>query len=398
MIRTLSSEKLPIKLWLPYLEDGAEVQAKNLANLPFAFHHIVILPDSHQGYGMPIGAVMATRGVIIPNAVGVDIGCGMCALKTGLHASEVSADRLKATMARVREAIPVGNGRGGSYEDMVDPGRMPFKKTDELKTAAPVIYGLFDRARQQLGTLGGGNHFIEIQQDAEGSVWIMIHSGSRYLGKEVASHYDRWAFELDALWGLELPRSWQLPYLRLDTEPGRQYKREMDLCVAYALANREAMMQRVLTAFSEQYSPDDLEPAATINIAHNYAAAETHFGEEVIVHRKGATLATAGLKGIIPGSQGTKSYIVMGKGNAESFNSCSHGAGRRMGRKDATRKLNLADEIARMDAQGIIHGIRLEGDLDEAPGAYKDIGEVMAYQDDLVDILVELSPMAVIKG
>jgi tRNA-splicing ligase RtcB len=360
------------------------------------------MADGHQGFGVPIGSVVATKGVIIPAAVGVDIGCGMLALKTKLNLEQVPPEKLKATMGRIWESVPVGNGPGGSHAERVSERDMPFSLA-AIEESAPVVHGDFHKARMQLGTLGGGNHFIEIQRDAEGAVWIMIHSGSRHLGKQVGDHYNKWAKELNALWHdalggkFDVPPSWQLPYLRLDTKPGQQYMAEMTACIAYALANRKRMLDRIIEAFEAEFFPYCCV-GEVINIAHNYAAKETHFGEEVIVHRKGATLATEGLTGIIPGSQGTKSYIVRGKGNPESFNSCSHGAGRRMGRREATRKLDFAEEVAKMDAQGIIHSIRNEGDLDEAPGAYKDIEEVMRNQSDLEDILVELSPMAVLKG
>ena len=248
----------------------------------------------------------------------------------------------------------------------------------------------------QLASLGSGNHFIEIQKGSDGHIWIMIHSGSRNLGKQVADHYNKVAQQLNEKWFSSVTKEWELAFLPADSDEGQAYIREMNYCVDFALANRKLMMDKIMAIFEILNKTIDFEPM--INIAHNYASLEHHFGKDVWVHRKGATLARKGTIGIIPGSQGTKSYIVEGKGNPESFESCSHGAGRMMGRKQAQKTLNLEEEIKKLDDQGIIHGIRNVKDLDEASGAYKDIDVVMENQSDLVDILVELTPLAVIKG
>jgi tRNA-splicing ligase RtcB len=234
----------------------------------------------------------------------------------------------------------------------------------------------------------------------------MIHSGSRNLGLKVAQHYNEIARIQNARWFTSVPTEWDLAFLPINSRDGQNYIREMEYCVQFALANRKLMMERCKEAFlyiAGEYSDVqlktigiDFEPM--INIAHNYAKLEHHFGQNVWVHRKGATLASEGTIGIIPGSQGTKSYIVKGKGNPESFDSCSHGAGRKLGRKEAERTLNLEEEVRKLDEQGIIHGIRGTSELDEAPGAYKNIDVVMENQKDLVEILVELTPLAVIKG
>lgn len=240
------------------------------------------------------------------------------------------------------------------------------------------------------------NHFLEIQKGSDGYIWVMIHSGSRNLGKKVGDHYNKIAKELNERWFSSIPKEWDLAFLPTSEEVALDYICEMQYCVDFALANRKLMIERIKDAFySTCYGVefDDI-----INIAHNYARMEHHFGHNVWVHRKGATSAKLGEIGIIPGSQGTSSYIVKGKGNIESFQSCSHGAGRLMGRKQAQKTLNLSEEIKRLDEQGIIHGIRNVEDLDEASGAYKDISVVMENQSDLVDILVELKPLAVIKG
>ncbi len=399
-MRVIPTDNRPIKLWLDDLEPGAEQQARNLAALPFAFRHVAIMPDAHEGYGMPIGGVLATEGVVIPNAVGVDIGCGMCALKTNL--TELDTPTLKAIMGQIRKTVPVGFQH---HERAQDCELMPMVEYDVRVHLEgldkSVVEREFNKARYQIGTLGGGNHFIEIQRGSDGHIWVMIHSGSRNIGKQVADCYNKLAVALNERWCSSVPKAWELAFLPLDSAESRAYMVEMQYCVEFALANRKLMMARVVNAITAQFGagalPDDVY-GSIINIAHNYAAMEHHFGKNVLVHRKGATRAREGEVGIIPGSQGTKSYIVRGKGNRESFESCSHGAGRKLGRKQACRTLSLEEEIRRLDEQGIVHGILQQADLDEAPGAYKDIGEVMANQADLVEILVELTPMGVIKG
>lgn len=398
-MKVISTEKLPIKMWLNDIEDGALEQAKNLANLPFAFKHIAIMPDSHQGYGMPIGGVLATKGVIIPNAVGVDIGCGMCAVKTSL--TNLDTETLKHIMGEIRKVIPVGFNK---HKEKQDRKYLPnLEKSDPnnysnmyLDIMPEICRREYNNALKSLGTLGGGNHFIEIQKGSDGHIWIMIHSGSRNLGKQVADHYNKIAIELNKKWYSSVDVKQELAFLPLDSDEGQTYINEMNYCVDFALANRKLMMENIKAIFDRACSYPEYDEM--INIAHNYARMENHFGENVMVHRKGATLATEETIGIIPGSQGTKSYIVKGKGNPESFNSCSHGAGRKMGRGQATRDLNLEEEIKKLDDMGVIHAIRGNKDLDEAPSAYKDIDEVMENQKDLVEVLVELKPLGVIKG
>lgn len=393
MKQVVYTEQKPIKLWLDDIEDGALEQAKNLANLPFVFKHVAIMPDAHQGYGMPIGGVMATQGVVIPNAVGVDIGCGMCAVRTSIPA--IDRETLTKIMGGskeykggIRSTVPVGFSHHSKKQD---ERLMPIQEG-----SLPIVRQEYQSALKQIGTLGGGNHFIEIQQGNDGFVWLMIHSGSRNIGFKVAHHYNELAISLNDQWRSSVPKSWQLAFLPLDSDEGQAYMEEMQYCVDFALASRELMMESVKRCVVEIVG--NVFFGNTINIAHNYAAMEHHFGRNVMIHRKGATKAYPGQLGIIPGSQGTASYIVQGKGEPESFMSCSHGAGRKMGRKQAQRELSLDGEIARLNDIGVIHGIRSENDLDEAAGAYKDISTVMANQTDLVDIVVELKPLAVIKG
>jgi tRNA-splicing ligase RtcB len=390
MRRVITTEKKPIKLWLDDIEAGAFEQAKNLANLPFIFKHVAVMPDAHQGYGMPIGGVMATDEVVIPNAVGVDIGCGMCAVKTSL--TSLSTDKIKAVLSGIRKTVPLGFQH---HKKKQDPSLMPETKGLPLSDF-PIIAEEYNNALTQLGTLGGGNHFIEIQKGNDGHIWLMIHSGSRNLGFKVANHYNRLAIELNRKWGSEIPEKWQLAFLPIENATGQKYLREMRYCVEFSYANRKLMMERVKDALLAVVPFVTFEPI--INIAHNYAALEMHFHKNVMVHRKGATSAREGEIGIIPGSQGSPSYIVRGQGNTESFQSCAHGAGRKMGRKQAQRQLNLAQEQKRLEDHGIIHSIRHVRDLDEAAGAYKNIDEVIENQIDLVEVLVELRPLAVIKG
>ena len=388
--------RAPIKSWVTGLEDGALEQAKNLANLPFLFKHVALMPDCHQGYGMPIGGVIATKEVVIPNAVGVDIGCGMCAQKTAIKVEDLSTDKIKEIMGEIRKTIPVGFKHRKEECDVSEmPGGQRLYAMDAGNSMTPICAEQFRAAQKQLGTLGGGNHFIEIQKGSDGYVWVMIHSGSRNLGLKVASHYNKLAKELNKKWHSSIPTEHDLAFLPLATEEADMYIDEMNYCLEFALANRKKMMADVKKIFIEKTG---LGFEDFVNIHHNYAAMENHFGENVMVHRKGATNAMKNRIGIIPGSQGTCSYIVKGLGNSESFESCSHGAGRRMGRKAAQRELNLEEEKENLNKQGIVHSIRNAKDLDEAPGAYKDIETVMDNQKDLVEILVKLQPLAVIKG
>ncbi|MDR4988489.1 MAG: RtcB family protein [Bacteroidales bacterium] len=389
MIKEIRTEKLPIKLWLDEPESGALEQAKNLANYPYALKHIALMPDCHQGFGMPIGGVMATKDVVVPNAVGVDIGCGMCAVQTSL--TEISRPDLLKVLSGIRSRVPLG------FKHHKVRQNVSLMPPAGHKDNTPVVDREFDSATRQIGTLGGGNHFIEIQKGSDGRIWVMIHSGSRNIGKQVADYYNRLAVRLNEKWKSPVPRAHQLAYLPLDSKEGRQYIREMEYCVAFAFASRKLMMERSLDVMASLLR-GGFDTAPMINIAHNYAAFEDHFGQEVVVHRKGATRAGKETVGIIPGSQGTQSYIVKGKGNKDSFESCSHGAGRTMGRKEAIRSLNLAEEMKKLNDKGILHAIRSQRDLEEATSAYKDINQVMEYQQDLVDVLCELSPLAVIKG
>ena len=394
MTKTITSEKLPILLWLDNAEEGALEQAKNLANFPFAFKHIAIMPDTHMGIGMPIGGVIATKDVIIPSAVGVDIGCGMVATRLSLNEKQLEQKVLKEILGEIRQVIPVGFKH---HDKEQDEALMPkFKQPSDILSDYPVVSVEYGNALTQIGTLGGGNHFIEIQKDQDGFIWIMIHSGSRNIGFTVANNYERWAAEECEKRGEQDLVKNRLCYFQADSELGQKYINEMNYCLEFAFANRQLMLDKIKTIFSKHFN--DLWFAPMINIAHNYARLEKHFDEEVWVHRKGATSANRSEIGIIPGSQGSHSYIVQGKGNPDSFKSCSHGAGRLMSRTKAQKELIVETEIAKLDQLGVLHALRGAKDLDEAPGAYKPIQEVMDNQLDLVEILVELTPLGVIKG
>ena len=322
--------------------------------------------------------------------------CGMCAVKTSL--TEIDTDTLKKIMGEIRKVVPVGFKKHNEKQDENLMPQRSFRETVEREEYLPIIDKEYDNALKSLGTLGGGNHFIEIQKGNDGHIWIMIHSGSRNLGLQVANHYNKLAVELNEKYYSQVPKKWELAFLSMDDEEGLAYRAEMEYCVEYALANRLLMMDRIMEIFKkESYGQFGMLGEIT-NIAHNYASLENHFGQNVYVHRKGATQAKKGQIGIIPGSQGSSSYIVEGLGNVESFTSCSHGAGRKMGRKQAERELDLKEEIKILDDRNIIHGIRHKSDLDEATSCYKNIDKVMESQKDLVKILVKLSPLAVIKG
>lgn len=381
----------PVKIWTNDVDEKAMEQIENLTTLPFLHHHLAIMPDVHAGMGMPIGGVLACEDAVIPNAVGVDIGCGMCAVKTNWKVSDIPTDILRKEIMRgIRNQIPLGmNHHKQSQDEKYLPQGFDIDKMEIVKHRQQAIL-------HEIGTLGGGNHFIELQKDEDDTLWIMIHSGSRNLGKLVGDHYNNIAKNLNKLWHSVVSPDIRLPFLPRGTKEFGAYWNEMKYCIEFALCNRKLMMQRIEDVISYAIPGIEFEPM--INIAHNYAAMEHHFGKDVIVHRKGATLAQEGVIGIIPGSLGTASYIVEGLGNPDSFNSCSHGAGRVLSRSAAIRTLDMAAEVSLLEAKGIIHAIRCQDDMQEASGAYKDIDTVIANESDLVKVKTRLLPVAVIKG
>lgn len=401
---------LPIKVWLPdpnELEPGCRTQAENLSKLPFAFRHIALMPDTHQGYGMPIGGVLATRGAIVPNAVGVDIGCGVVFSETSIPASLLDLNNADTHHRPLKEhitgqimrAIPTGHAH-----------HQTRKESEVLSTFEPnyVVYELMEEAYKahfQIGTLGGGNHFIELQATPEGRLCVMIHSGSRHLGKKIADHFNKLAKFANARWHSAVPAEWELAFLPTDTAEGQGYLEWMTLAVNFARENRRIMMQRVLEVILEaamKYGAADAEvrPYDLLDVRHNYADIEHHFKQDVWVHRKGAIRARLGELGIVPGAMGADSYLVEGMGNPESFASCSHGAGRRMSRKEALRQFELSKVLSDLDEKGIVLGkANKEDAADECLGAYKDLDEVMANEADLVKPFMRLrNAGVVIKG
>ena len=400
---------MPVKSWCESCEEGAVQQAVNLAHHPALVHHVALMPDAHQGYGMPIGGVVAAKGAVIPAAVGVDIGCGMIATETDIPAeafAEMSFRR--AFQEKLKERIPVGEGE--SHRVTQD-----WEGFEEYTAHNGMRSSLWPSKldRMNLGTLGGGNHFIELQKttaldgsgDPEGGakVWLMIHSGSRNLGKRIEEHYHRIAARMCERFHSPLPDK-DLAFLPIEEPAGHDYFTDMLFALRYAKENRRRMMEAMKATVAEFVPGVDF--IRTIDIHHNYAAFEEHFGEKVCVHRKGATSAKLDEIGIIPGSMGTASYIVRGLGNPESFMSCSHGAGRRMSRIAASTTLTVEECDKAMD--GIVcerwHKYKGFGkakgklDLSEAPQAYKDIEDVIASERDLVEPLVRLVPLASLKG
>lgn len=381
----------PVKIWTNNVEESAMRQIENLTTLPFLYHHLAIMPDVHTGMGMPIGGVLACEDAIIPNAVGVDIGCGMCAVKTNWKVSEIPPHVLrKKIMKGIRERIPLGMDH---HKEKQDVRFLPEgHEVEKMK----IVKARQESILHEVGTLGGGNHFIELQKDENDILWIMIHSGSRNLGARVGAYYNEVAKTLNSGWHSVVSPEINLAFLPQGSREFGMYWEEMKYCVDFALCNRKLMMDRIEEVLSDTLTGIEFDPM--INIAHNYAACENHFGKNVFVHRKGATLAQKGIIGIIPGSQGTASYIVEGLGNPDSFCSCSHGAGRVLSRKAAIRTLNMAEEVAQLEAKGIVHAIRCQDDMQEASGAYKNIEEVIANELDLVKVRTRLLPVAVIKG
>lgn len=393
--------KRPIKAWIDgvELEEAARNQLLNVAALPFIYPHVAVMPDVHWGKGATVGSVIPTKGAIIPAAVGVDLGCGMAAVQTTLRASDLP-DSLANLRSMVERKVPVGNGGGGDHKET--PARILSalrdmklaERLEEILAKHPKIRG--DKLTQQLGTLGGGNHFIELCLDESDTVWVMLHSGSRGTGNLIGSYFIERAREelLRRELGYHMPDR-DLAFF-IEGEPlFDDYIEAVSWAQDYARANREMMMERVLLTLRESGLPSFQLGKMAVNCHHNYVQQEQHFGENVWLTRKGAVSARAGEYGIIPGSMGTRSYIVQGKGNPDSFCSCSHGAGRRMSRAEAARRFSVADHIA------ATQGIECRKDqavIDETPMAYKDIDAVIKAQDALIEVVHTLRQVMCVKG
>jgi tRNA-splicing ligase RtcB len=383
----IQGRKVDILAWTDPggIEGVALDQLKNISSLPWVFHHVAAMPDVHYGKGATVGSVIAMKGAVSPAAVGVDIGCGMAAVRTSLSAQDLP-DSLHGLRSELERAIPVG------FHQHRDPIDRPDDKRfwEEFHQLTPAVKDLFDKARKQLGTLGGGNHFIELCLDTDERVWMMLHSGSRNIGKSLAEIHIGRAKKLAH--NQDLPDR-DLAVFLAGTREMEEYRRDLFWAQRYAMKNREAMLD-LYGAVLRRFRPE-VQFGEAVLCHHNYVAEETHFGQEVLVTRKGAIRAGKGDLGIIPGSMGTRSYIVRGLGNPASFESASHGAGRRMSRGEAKRRFTVRD------LQEQTKGVECRKDggvLDEIPSAYKPIEQVMENQKDLVEIVAELRQVLCVKG
>lgn len=385
---TLEYKGKPIKIWtdISGIEPEAMEQLYRTSRLPFIYSHVAVMPDVHVGKGATVGSVIATKGAIIPAAVGVDIGCGMLAAKTNLKAGDLP-DKLSKLRHDIEALVPVGF----AYHNEADLSKgLDFKK---LTVYDRIDSKGLDRATKQVGTLGGGNHFIELCLDLDNNVWIMLHSGSRGIGKLTAEIHIKIARGEMKKYFLNLEDP-DLAYLSEQTKEFENYVHDLFWCQEYAYKNRKAMFDNIVRAIRKSLPQTQIIGEIT-SCHHNYVSIENHFGENVYVTRKGAISAMAGELGIIPGSMGTQSYIVRGKGNADSFHSCSHGAGRKMSRTKAKKSFTVEDLIKQTEG---IECRKDHGVLDEIPGAYKDINQVMENQKALVDIEAVLKQILCIKG
>ena len=391
---------VPIKTWtrgVP-VDDAAMEQLRNLSSLPFVHKHIAAMPDVHWGLGATVGSVIATKGAIVPAAVGVDIGCGMMAVRTDLAASDLP-DSLAGLRSAIEAAVPHGrtdnggpNDRG-AFGEPRDLGRLA-EGLRAITAKHQKVVAAGKRAPHHLGTLGTGNHFIEVCLDEGDAVWVMLHSGSRGIGNAIGTYFVERAKVQMRRFFMNLPDQ-NLAYLPEKTEDFEDYVQAVHWAQDFALANRRAMMAATLAAMARELGRPVGGDTVAVNCHHNYVSREKHFGESVIVTRKGAVRARAGELGIIPGSMGARSYIVRGKGNPDSFESCSHGAGRAMSRNKARKTITLEQHAA------ATAGVECRKDaevLDESPAAYKDIDAVMAAQTDLVEIVHTLRQVVCVKG
>ena len=386
---------VPVKVWTKDIDLISIEQLRNVVSLPFVFHHVAAMPDVHAGMGATIGSVIATKGAVIPAAVGVDVGCGMLAAKTNLRKEMFDVRDLGQLMRQILNYVPVG--REQRKKDQIQTQACePFEEPlAEILAKQPDMLKPMVRAdwRAQLGTLGSGNHFIELTADEEGCLWIMLHTGSRGVGNIMASFFINKAKELSKACGEVLPDI-NLASLKEETEEFDLYIKSVHWAQSYAMTNRQVILEDVLKAL-RSLAPNASLEGEIVNCHHNYVAQETHFGETVWVTRKGAISARAGEKGIIPGSMGARSFIVEGLGNAESFCSSSHGAGRKMSRTEAKKHFTIED--LKIQTQNVVCR-KDSGVLDEIPGAYKSIEEVMLNQSDLTKTLHELRQVLCVKG
>lgn len=403
-------QKVPIKIWLDdrdSLDKGCLEQALNLSNLPFVHRHVALMPDTHQGYGMPIGGVIACDGVIIPHAVGNDIGCGMVFVQTDIPVNILlktetgSGNLIQAIVGNILRNIPVGFERHKTPQPC---GVLnSFSGYVSAASENPELMREIDQISYQMGTLGSGNHFIEIQADENNNTAVMIHSGSRNFGLQVCKYFNKRAEVLNEKWDSPVPRQWQLAYLPVESGDGAAYIEWMNFALEFARENREKMMTAVkgiLYNMVKKYVGfSGIRESLEVNAHHNYAAFEQHYGKSVWVHRKGAIRAERDELGIIPGAMGSYSYIVRGLGSREGFMSCSHGAGRKLGRKEASRQFKPEMVIKDLKDAGVILGKSKKSDIaEECRLAYKDIDYVIKQELDLIEPVKKLKTVAVVKG
>jgi tRNA-splicing ligase RtcB len=393
----------PIKMWtrgVP-VDESSKRQLLNTASMPFIYRWLAVMPDVHYGKGSTIGSVIPTKGAIIPAAVGVDIGCGMMAVRTSLNASDLPDD-LAPARAALEKAVPHGRSQGRSKRDKGAWEDLPAATDEAWKALAPGFKAIADKhpklakanTANHLGTLGTGNHFLEVCLDQESRVWLMLHSGSRGVGNMIGSYFIERAKEDMRTHFINLPDA-DLAYFPEGTPNFDDYWEAVDWAQRFAMQNRQVMMRHAIDALRTAIPKPFEAHLEAVNCHHNYVARETHYGDDILVTRKGAVRAAEGVMGIIPGSMGAKSFIVRGLGNAESFCSCSHGAGRVMSRTEAKRRFTVADHIA---ATAGVECRKDEAVIDETPRAYKDIDAVMAAQASLVEVVHTLRQVVCVKG
>jgi tRNA-splicing ligase RtcB len=390
---TIDDTRVPVKIWTDQVEPEAREQLRNIANLPFVTPHVAAMPDVHLGKGATVGSVVPTRGAICPATVGVDIGCGMVAQKTNLTIDDLDAETLKRLRREIERAVPVG------FQERRKPlpeAREFLDRAGSPRVAKP---GQLQKAALQLGTLGGGNHFIEVCVDhSDRSVWVVLHSGSRNIGKSVAEVHINKAKGLMRRRFIDLPDA-DLAYFTEGTEDFEDYLSDVEWCQQYARRNRELMMDAVLRQLADltrgQIDFDEILGNTRVDCHHNYIAREHHFGQAVLLTRKGAISARKGEMGIIPGSMGTGTFMVRGLGNREAFESAPHGAGRRMSRGQARRQFTIED--LRRQTEGV-ECRKDAGIVDEIPAAYKDIHQVIEKSADLVEVVTQVKQVVCAKG
>ncbi|MDP2762029.1 MAG: RtcB family protein [Sideroxyarcus sp.] len=394
--QTLTGQYVPVKIWTNDIDSAAKRQLANVASLPFIHHHVAAMPDVHLGRGATIGSVIATHKAIIPAAVGVDIGCGMLACQLSLTANDIDEKSLQKVFHQISRDVPVGRNQHKDDRALVNAAR-PFEPSLTAMTQKhPGLlqsFGRFSNWINQMGTLGGGNHFIEICLDESNRVWVMLHSGSRGIGNGLADYFIELARKDMERLMINLPDR-DLAYFTEGAENFADYVGAVHWAQEYAYQNRQSMLDLILSGM-RRHLPEFTVLNKVVNCHHNYVAIEHHYGEDVYVTRKGAIRAREGDLGIIPGSMGARSFIVRGKGNPESFTSCAHGAGRRMSRTAAEQQFTQEDLIKQTEGVICRKDKRV---IDEIPGAYKDIGQVMENQSDLVEVLHTLKQVVCVKG